>query len=153
MDKILQDGIIEPSSSPCSSPVVLVPKPDHSFWFCVDYRKVNSMIIPDAYPMSILHHIPESLEGASWFTTLGFLSGYWQVEDSKQKTVFITTKGLYQLKKVTYGLRKTAATFQQLMEWVLRGLRGMICFKDIIMYSQNCNQHTKDISSLLNSLL
>lgn len=73
-------------------------------------------------------------------------------EESKKKTAFISSKGLYQLKKMPYGLWNAATTFQQLMEQVLSGLRGMICFvyiDDIIIYSQTYNQHTRDISAVL----
>ncbi|KAI2647650.1 Retrovirus-related Pol polyprotein [Labeo rohita] len=98
VDKMLEKGIIEPSFSPWSSPVVLVPKEDGTFQFCVDYRRLNKKTIFDAYPMPLIHDILESLEGATWLT-FGF-------------------------KAMPYGLRNAAATFQRLMERVERGGNG-----------------------------
>ena len=93
--EMLEGGQIEPSDSPRASPVVLVTKKDGSTRFYVDYRRLNSLTIKDAYP---LPHIDDSLRllgNQQWFSTMDLASGYWQVAmstDAKWKAVFVTTK-------------------------------------------------------------
>ena len=101
LDQMLQHSVIQPSSSPWASPVVLVQKKDGSVRFCIDYRKLNEVTRKDAYPLPRIDMTLDALHGSQWFSTLDLLSGYWQMEleeNAKEKTAFCTTEGLHALR-------------------------------------------------------
>ena len=128
--KMLQQGIVQPSTSPWSSPVVMVRKRDGTWRFCVNYRKLNSITHQDAYPLPRINETLDSLAGSTYFTTLDLAAGYWQIqidECDKEKTAFSTAKGHYEFNVMPFGLTNAPATFQRLIECVLAGLTGEQC--------------------------
>ncbi|GBM55009.1 Retrovirus-related Pol polyprotein from transposon 412 [Araneus ventricosus] len=101
--EMVDNGIIEESSGPRASPIVLVKKKDGSTRFCVDYRKLNEITIKDSYPLPRIDDTLDCLNGSQWFSTLDLKSGYWQVEiqpEDKEKTAFTTGQGLWQFKRL-----------------------------------------------------
>ena len=139
VQEMQKHGVIEPASSPWSSPVVLVKKKDGSTRFCVDYRKLNAVTYKDSYPLPRVDDTLEALAGAKWFSTLDLKSGYWQVkldDRDKEKSAFSTGSGLWQFKVMPFGLCNAPATFERLMEQVLAGLplsTALVYLDDILV--------------------
>ena len=158
LEKMEKKNIIEPSSSPWGSPVVLVRKKDGTVRFCVDYRKLNSITKKDAYPLPRIEDNLDALRGSKLFSTLDLASGYWQVkmsDEHRHKTAFNTKYGLYQFKVMPFGLCNAPGTFERLMETVLRGMqweRAVLYLDDIIIFSQTVDEHLKRLQEVFERL-
>ena len=153
--EILEQKVIEPSESPWASPIVLVQKKNGRVRFCADYRKLKQLTKLDEFPLPMIDDTLDLLSGARYFTTLDLASGYWQVAmevSSKEKTAFTTYSGLYQFKKMPFGLVNAPATFQRLMEVVLSGLARTMCLvylDDILVIGKTLEEHNVNLGKVL----
>lgn len=112
---MLQMNIIEPSSSTCHNPIVLVPKSDGAVHFCIDFHEVNKIATFDAYPMPLPDVLLSQLGEARYISALDLTKGYWQVPhhvQDKKKTAFTTPKGLFLFKMMPFVLHGEVATIQ-----------------------------------------
>ena len=118
IERMLEEGVIEPSSSPWACQPVMVPKPDGSTRYCINYVPLNKVTVKDAYPLPDQNEQLRALAGSRYKFALDAWSGYWQIQiapDDRAKAAFVTHLGLYQPIALMFGLCNAPATYQRYM--------------------------------------
>lgn len=151
-------GIIEPSTSPYSAPILLVPKADGSYRFCADFRALNDATITEIFPLPSVRECLDSLHGSNLFTTLDLYSGYWQIPIAKghrHKTAFSTESGHWQFCVMPFGVKNAPAVFARLMADIMNGLQWngiAVYLDDIIIGGRNFREHFNLLKEVLERL-
>ena len=142
---MLQNRVIEESSSPYAFNVIVIEKKDNAKegidQLYINYTPLNKFTIPDRYLLSNINEILSSFQGSKQFTVIDLTSAYQQIQLRKKdrlKTVFLTRNRQYQFKIMPFRLNNVLVTFQRLMNKVLRQYIGkfvQVYLNDVIIYS------------------
>jgi hypothetical protein len=162
IDLLLKHDIIRPSKATHFSQVLLPPKPDGSYRFCIDYRSLNNASNPESWPLPNIAHVLQRVGQykPKFFGKMDFTQGFWQIELSelsRKFTAFTTFMGVYEWNRVPMGLKGAPSYFQaQISHKVLAGLIYHICesyIDDVISFARTEDEFLARLRQLLERLL
>ena len=155
LDRMIGQGKITPSKSPAGAPILFVPKKNGKLRLCVDYRGLNNVMVKNKYPLPLMDPLREQVKGATIFTKFDLRDGYYLIrikEGDEWKTAFRTQYGQFEYKVMPFGLCNAPATFQGMMNEVLREFldQGVVVYlDDVLIYSKDRKSHIKLVRQVL----
>ena len=163
VEDLLKKDIIRESYSPWSSPIWIVPKKmdasnKQKYRMVVDYRKLNAKTVDDKFPIPNITEVLDKLGRNVYFTTLDLTSGFHQIEMEKEsisKTAFNTDRGHFEFKRMPFGLKNAPATFQRMMNSILKdqiNKKCLVYLDDIIVFGTSLQEHIGNLREIFKKL-
>ena len=159
VQEMLDAKVIRPSTSSWRSPILLVKKKSLDgtiqYRFCIDLKKVNAITAKDCYALPLIGQTVDALIGCAYFSTLDLDRAFWQVpvsEKDKCKLAFVIDGKLFEFNVMPFGSMNAPATFQRLVDRVLRGLTWKQCLiyiDDVLIFSKEYDHHLQDVHEVL----
>ena len=156
IDYMLENDIIQHSSSPWSSPIILIPKSTGGVRLCNNFKKINALSKTDSYPLPRIDDCVDRIGNANFVTKFDLLKGFWQIPLSsraKQICAFCTPQGLYEYNVMPFGLKNAPATFQRLINNVTADVDHCDAYiDDVIVATKGWEEHIAAIRHLFEKL-
>src|SRR6266481_430695 len=158
LDKMIAQGKIKPSKSPAGAPILFVPKPNGKLRLCVDYRGLNNVTVKNRYAPPLMNELRDRVAGAKVFTKLDLRDGYYLVrikQGDEWKTAFRTRYGHFEYTVMPFGLSNAPATFQAMMNEVLKEFfdQGVVVYiDDVLIYTKTLEEHQALMTKVLKKL-
>jgi hypothetical protein len=155
---LLDQGVIRPSSPPCGSLIMIVPKKDGTWIMCVDYRALNKITVKNQYPLPHIDYLLDQLKNVVCFTKLDFHTGYHQIRVAEQdawKISFKTKQGLFKWLVMSFGICNAPTNFMRVMNDVFRPFLDdfvIVYLDDIIIFSGTWDEHVRRVNQVLDTL-
>lgn len=159
LDEMLSLGVVEPSTSPWSSPVLLVKKKTGEYRFCFDGRPLNEVTKHDGYPLPHVDRILNMLRDAKYISSVDLRKSFWQIPldpASREKTAFsVVGRGQFQFVTMPFGLCNAAQTQQRLVDAIFgpKYEPNIFCYlDDIIICSSTFEEHVQLLGEVRDKL-
>ncbi len=156
VDEMLKMDFCERSSSPHAHGVLLRRKKSGEQRLCIDYRPINQQTVDDRWPLPDIKDLLRRVRGNYVFTALDMASAYNHIAihpDDRHKTAFVTRKGLYQLKVMSFGFKNAPPFFQRTLTRILRGIPSIVVYlDDILIFTKTIREHLDILHKVLGRL-
>ncbi len=158
LDENLKRGFIKPSKSSTEYPILFVPKKNDMKQLCVNYRQLNKIIRQDSYSLPLIKELQDRLDRVKWFTSLDLKEAYYQIqmkEGKEWKTAFWMRYRHYEYTVMPFGLKNAPATFQRLINDMLREYLddfAITYLDDILIYLNDLEMHRSHVHKILRKL-
>ncbi|XP_078533910.1 gypsy retrotransposon integrase-like protein 1 [Lissotriton helveticus] len=157
LKSLCEQGIIEKVESTLwISPIVLARKRSDDLRMCVDLRSLNQAIWVDGFPLPRIEDLIAKVGSSTWFSKFDLKAAYHQIELhplSRHLTAFVTPDGVFQFRRLPFGLASAAAVFQRIMSEMFEELSNVVVFQDdILIFTQSEDEHDKVIDQVFHIL-